>query len=444
MTRGCSARNILVVYRYGEYPPRATIWDHLYSLERYSGHRCFYVNLLHRSLPLRFLRAVPIDLIVFHTTFLSARWSERAFAEMMCKAEPLRLHSAVKLALPQDEFIHTDPLCDFISEFGVNHVFSVSPPSEWPKIYNTVDREAVQLHQVLTGYLDEKTLKRIRRLEIEDPKRDIDIGYRAWRAAPWLGRHGYMKAQMDEVFSEEGPKRGLAVDISTRAEDTLLGDDWYRFLLRSRYTIGVEGGASILDRDGAIRRRTDAYVAEHPDAGFEEVEAACFPGVDGAFALFAISPRHLEACATQTCQILVEGDYNGILEPNRHYIPLRADFSNVDEILSGLQDEVRRTRIATQAYEEIVASGRYTYEGFARFVLETALSDSHLKERGFLLCWLYALTAQYALLIDRVSWIAPIIYRRVIAPAVRALAFVSPRAAKAVFRKLKRMTGRSR
>lgn len=436
--------NILVLYRYGEYPPRATIWDHLYSLERYSGHRCFYVNLLVRPLPAWLLRTVPLDLIFFHTTFLSARWSEEAFAAMVRKAAPLKAHSAVKVALPQDEFIHTEPLCDFINEFGIDHVFSVSPRTEWPAIYRTVDRDRVQFHEVLTGYLEEKTLRRIRKLEGETRQRDIDIGYRAWKAAPWLGRHGYLKAQLDEVFSVEAPRRGLVADISTRPEDTLLGDEWYRFLLRSRYTIGVEGGASILDRDGSIRRRTDAYVAEHPHAAFEEVEAACFPGVDGAFSLFAISPRHLEACATRTCQILIEGDYNGILQPHRHYIPLKSDFSNLDEVLRGLGDDERRSRITHVAYDEIVASGRYTYEGFARSLVEAVLSDAELTRRSLRWDSWYALIAQYALLVDRVSRIASIVYRRVVAPLLRALARISPRAAKAVYRKLRSLVRRSR
>ena len=52
----------------------------------------------------------------------------------------------------------------------------------------------------------------------------------------------------------------------------------------------------------------------------------CRAGWD-SYAFFAISPRHLEAVVTKTAQVLVEGSYSGVLEPERHYIPVRRDFS---------------------------------------------------------------------------------------------------------------------
>lgn len=46
-----------------------------------------------------------------------------------------------------------------------------------------------------------------------------------------------------------------------------------------------------------------------------------------------ISSRHFDAIGTGTCQILLEGRYNDILIPHVHYIPLKADYSNLDEVL---------------------------------------------------------------------------------------------------------------
>ena len=127
--------------------------------------------------------------------------------------------------------------------------------------------------------------------------------------------------------------------------------------------------ALFLDRDGTLLDRSRAYQKAHPDASFEEVEAVCFPGMDGNLRLFAISPRHLEACATRTAQILVEGSYNGILVAGVHYVPLRADFSNLGQALRAVRDEGLRERIAERAYRDIVESGRYTYESFVGSVI---------------------------------------------------------------------------
>lgn len=394
----------MICYR-GKYPTRTTILDHLYSFQRYSGQRCFYVNLAAQKLSDRLLQ-IPFDLIIFHTIFLSTRWNRETYRTMIDRVRPLKNSPATKIVLPQDEFYYTSAVCDFINEFGVDHVFSVSPESEWKKIYKTVDFSKVKFHPVLTGYLERHTLKRIDRMAKAVRDRDLAIGYRSWRAEPWLGRHGYLKTQLAEIFQRETAARGIKADISTRAEDTLHGDAWYEFLLRCKYTIGVEGGASILDSDGSVRERTDRYVAQHPMAEFEEVESACFPGLDGSLGLFAISPRHFEACATRTCQVLIEGNYNGVLTPGKHYIELRRDFSNLHDVFVQMENEPLRKEVVDLAYRDVVESGTYSYEGFVKQVLETSLGTSLQNARspkndsnGIWLAW------QWARLADAFSWL---------------------------------------
>lgn len=398
--------NILVVYYYTiPQPPRVSVVDHLYCFRRYGRHRVFYLNAAVWGIP-RLLRLIPFDLIVFHTTFLGARWNRPAFAWMMKRMAPLKKSGAVKVALPQDEFINTDLLCRFINEFAMEHVFSVAPESEWNTIYDEVDRERTAFHQVLTGYLDDATLKRINQLAESGTRRRLDIGYRAWHAAPWLGRHGKLKTDIAARFEDRAPLARINADISTRAEDTLYGDDWYRFLLDCKYTIGVEGGASILDRDGEIRQRTEAYLARHPKAAFDAVEAACFPRSDGSLRLFSISPRHLEACATRTCQILIEGGYNGVLEPGKHYVPLKRDFSNLPQVLETIQRDDVRERIASQAYEDVVASGRYTYPSFVRLIVETALANRPARKNTRIGSAAVSIAALLNRMRDKIAWTA--------------------------------------
>ena len=241
--------------------------------------------------------------------------------------------------MPQDEFLRGGLLCEFINRFEITDVFSVAPESEWPKIYESVDRDRVRFSRVLTGYLGEETVERIDRIVAGAPERPTDVGYRAHPGAPWLGRHGMLKGRIGEEFERSAPAHGLSTDISMRDEDVHHGDDWFRFLAACKYTIGIEGGATVLDRDGVFKERTERYLAEHPDAGYDEVEANCFPGEDGKLALMAISPRHLEACATGTCQVLVEGSYNGILRPGDHYIELRDDLSNLEQVLETMASD---------------------------------------------------------------------------------------------------------
>ncbi len=417
--------NLLIVYCYSQFPPRVTIIDHLYSFRRYSNWNCFYIDAASQTVPSS-LWGVTFDAIVFHTTFLSTRWSPEMFARLAEKVGWLRDVPAPKVAMPQDEFIHTDILCDFLNKMGVDVILSVAPESEWPQIYATVDRRRVRIRQVLTGYLEERTVARIHRLARAEVNRPIDVGYRAWRAAAWLGRHGYLKAAIDEAFRREAPKWGLTTDISTREDDTLLGDSWYRFLLRCKYTIGVEGGASILDRDGSIRLRTDHYVKEHPGATFADIEAACFPGLDGSFKLFAISPRHLEACATRTCQILIEGDYNGILRPNEHYIPVKRDLSDLGSVLHAVKEDALRPSITEAAYRDVVASGRYTYRHLVSFLLKEVRAVREPQESPLSYRAKSRVACARARIANRLSWILPIAYQTVVVPIIRRLAATSP------------------
>lgn len=325
------------------------------------------MNMAIRAVP-AWIGELEIDLVVLHTTLLSDRWQPDDFREVAWRMRHLQRVQAPRVAIPQDEFLNTDLLVEVLSEVGVDHVFTCAPEEEWRTIYGPLVSSGVGMTRVLPGYVEPDTVQEIHRLALEVPDRDIDIGYRATKGRPWLGRHGMMKGWVADAFATEGRRRGLRIDISTEPGDTLLGDDWHRFLLRSRYTIGVESGSSVLDRDGRIRGCSDAFVAANPDSSFEEIERHCFAGLDGRLNLRTISPRHFEACATRTPQILVEGSYNGILEAGRHYIPVRSDFGNLSQVLDVVAGGDHR-EMAEEAYAEIVASGRYGYPAFVDTVL---------------------------------------------------------------------------
>ncbi len=360
---------------------RSSIDDHLYSFRTYSSGRVFYLNLAVRKVP-DWVRETHFDTVVYHTSFLGQRWTPELFWSQLERAEGLKGVGDYRIALPQDEFLRAEFICEFVRQFEIDHVFSVAPEGEWPKIYSTLDRDRVRFSQVLTGYLSEDTVARIERIAGHgSDDRPIDIGYRAYGGAPWLGRHGLLKGQIADRFEDVAGAHGLSVDISTSPDDVLSGDDWFRWLTRCKYTIGVEGGASILDRDGTFKERTERYLASNPGAGFDEIEANCFPGEDGKLALFALSPRHLEACATRTCQILVEGDYSGVLEPGTHYIELKRDFSNLNDVLANLRDGELREQITERAFNEVVASGRVSYRHLVT-AIEGAVADARAESAG--------------------------------------------------------------
>jgi hypothetical protein len=128
---------------------------------------------------------------------------------------------------------------------------------------------------------------------------------------------------------------------------------------------------------------------------------------------------------TRTCQVLVEGDYSGVLKGGEHYIEIKRDLSNVEEVLDLMQDEALRERIVETAYRDIVESGLYTY----RRLVEQIEGESGLAaatprepERGGM-----RLRHRLAEATDRISWTKMAVYVYAARSARRLGGFVLPR-----------------
>ena len=368
------ARVLLVYHRAPGMMWRSTYASHLGSFERFSEHECFYLNTAWPKVP-RHLVSLKPDLIIFHYTFLAVRWAREEFESQLRRIAFIREIACPKALIPHDEHVYTDSLCRVVNEFGVTHIFTPASSPQWRQIYEGVDFDNITLHTVLTGYLDDAAVRRSARRSERQGGRRIDVGYRSWAVYPSFGRHGLLKGEIGRCFAERAAEYGLVADISSRAKDAFLGNDWFDFLLDCKYTIGVEGGASVLDRDGGALERVREYVREHEDGSFEEIEAACFPGLDGQFEYRLLGPRHLEAAMTRTCQVLIEGFYGGALEAGKHYIPLREDFSNMDEVMFILKQDELRAEIVERAYEDVIASGRWTYRTLVNAVFTECLGE---------------------------------------------------------------------
>lgn len=398
------AKNILIIYCLpGFLALQASIRDHLYSFKNYSNNNCIYLNVGIRKIP-KCLKRIKLDLIIFHTSFLGQRWSRSYFLLLKDRVRELKDMAVPKIILPQDEFINTYLLNDFCNEFSINHIFSVAPESEWDKIYSSINPQMVAIHNVLTGYLENKIVKKINSFGLSTEKRPIDIGYRTKSPRYWLGRHGMLKTDIAEKIQFHAKHHDLSTDISTQPKDSFWGDKWYKFLLKCKYTIGVEGGASILDINGDIREKTIKYLAQKPDASFDEVESHCFQGLDGNLGLRAISPRHLEACSTKTCQILFEGRYNDILIPGKHFIEIKNDFSNIEEVLKIAKEDKLREEIVERAYKDIVESGKYTYERFVDYVLRHSNINGDVVITNLPQSFQNAVIFKWLSIIDMLSW----------------------------------------
>lgn len=380
--------NILFVYYNLHYPLRPVLSEGLEAFTRYSGHRVFMWNAALRR-KLGFLRHVRFELVIFSTVFLSQHWGgAKHFTQVTRRLHDVKRLDAVKIALPQDEFYCADLYSEFFNDFRIDAIYSVAGEESWPHIYRKLNY-APRFYQVLTGYIDERQV-RMR----PSGGRSRDIGYRTiGTPTPVYGTFGFRKWIIAERFRDACSRRPLVTDISTEDRKKFVGDAWYRFLADCKYVLGVESGTSVVDHDGSVTRAVHDFLRNNPGASFEAVSKACLGEIDGKIIIRALGPRHLEACLTGTCQILIEGEYNGILRAGEHYIPVKSDFSNLGQVLDMVAKDDRREEIVTNAWRDIVASGRYTYRSFVSYVLETAMSGrrahgrSRIRENGELFAY---------------------------------------------------------
>ena len=197
--------------------------------------------------------------------------------------------------------------------------------------------------------------------------RDLDIGFRGDLYPFSIGDQS--RTQILEFFRTRGAAYDLAIDMAYRRET---GARWHQFLSRCHGIVGAESGTRYLERDDHTERAVVGYLASHPAATFDEIHALFFAAYANPVCGKAISSRHFEAIGTQTCQILLAGQYNGILEAGRHYLSVRADLTNVDEVVARFKDPAERSRIALEAHAFALA--HHTYPHRVAHLLETALA----------------------------------------------------------------------
>lgn len=367
--------NILVIYYSFRQNERATITDHLASIGRYSTDcRVFYLDLSHPDKLTKNIVSFPFDAVIYHYTFLALRLFETSPPTFLYDVKERLSHlSGVKAMIPHDEYLCCDALCRMTHEWQIDYIFTSIKPCDFDKIFAD-KRPECQLLFVFTGYVEQRRLRDIKRFE-KTVTRQIDVGYRVLKSCFLFGHHGNRKEQLAHTFTDtllKEPDIKFDIKLTDNAyNNTLVGDEWFRFLLSCRTTLGCLGGSSFSDASGEITQGIHDYLKDHKDATFAQVSSLFYPEQDDNISTFILGPRHFEAAMTNTAQVLIAGDYSGVLRPGEHYIELLADFSNISDVIEKIKDRALCEKIAADAYKHVVESGLYSYKAFAEFVIRT-------------------------------------------------------------------------
>ena len=356
----------------------ATLVEHIASLVNLSHHDVRTLNP--RGVEsLRTLRLEQFDVVVIHYSLmvLSDHYLSPWFRDRIAA------YDGLKVQFIQDDYRQVGEMRQAMRELGIRLLFTLVPERELERVWPTSELPGVTKVTTLAGYVP-AAAARFRTPAL--PSRPLDVGYRGRALPPWLGILGQEKAWIAEGFLARARKRGLRCDIGWTENARIYGEDWFRFVASCRVTLGTESGTTITDFDGSIERDSRAYMAENPDATFWEVHEAVLAPFEGNVQMNVISPRLFEAASLRTGLVLFPGEYSGILEPGRHYVPLEKDFSNVDDVVATIRNTSALAEMIERSYEEIVASGRFSYNRmvaeFDRLLEELAEPEQRRRSAG--------------------------------------------------------------
>jgi glycosyltransferase involved in cell wall biosynthesis len=388
-SKGSGAGRLLFVCWYDPHGV-ATIYENIASWQKLSEFALEIVNLWPiRSHPSSHSLSLPatIDLSEYDGVIIHAAVSysiENLEALDSQLPQPFEQYDGVKVLMKQDEQRSTALFAEYLGRKRFDVLLTCVAEPEWPRVYPTDLVGDVALVHVLTGYVTETMRKMATRWNRARP---IDLGYRGSVQPLSFGRLGFEKRQIGyDVTRALSCRHGIRSDISSRPQDRIHGSAWIDFIAASKATLGVESGSNLFDFDGEVEKWCCGFEAAHLDMDplseefYRLADEEYLWRFEGNVDYAQVSPRHFEAAAARSVQILYEGRYSDIFVPDRHFLPLARDLSNLNEAIDTLGDDRRCIDITECSAEEIVGNPKYGYEAFVTTV-DAALAAA-LERKG--------------------------------------------------------------
>jgi glycosyltransferase involved in cell wall biosynthesis len=344
----------------------STVVEHVSSFQRFSRHHVHYAAGTRDA-----MLSVPLshyDAVVLH---YSVRLSLESFLPESV-ARKIAAYPGLKVLFIQDEYETTETARRWIDRLGIQLLFTCVSPQYARVVYPTDRYPGIKLVNTLTGYAPDET--KIARFRVPLHERKMMIGYRGRPLPYWYGHLGHEKIQIGQVMKRICEERAIPCDIDWTHEARIYGDAWYRFLGSCRATLGTESGSNVFDYEGHIRASIEQALAEDPNLTYEAAHLTYIGESEGQVVMNQISPKVFEAIALHTALVLFEGSYSGVVHPDKHFILLKKDFTNIDEVLEKVADADFIARLTQRAYEDIIVSRRFSYEAFV------AEFDAHVEE----------------------------------------------------------------
>lgn len=365
--------NVLILHALGPKPYRPRFQEDLeLAVPTYApaGVRCLVHDLLLGTPD--FFADVQPDLVLIGPTAMAFRHREALWAGLHRHCGFLAALGIPIFAFPQDDYYYCGTMDEFFTAWRLARVYSVCP-GPWESLY---PRYLAAGGHVELGYTSYMTPALRRQAAAAPPRqgRHLDVGYRGGTVPYLAGRLGLAKARLPQLAQDLFRDTAVRFDVQAGTGCVIRGRRWLDYLADCRFIMGCNSGSSLRIPDAAAEARIKSYLAAHPGASFDELEANCFPGEDGRYVYTAVSPRNIEAAVTGTVQLLLPGEYGGILRPGHDYWPVQEDLSNRQEVLDLIADEGRAAALAENCRQTMCEHPALCVEKHVQRLLAAAAS----------------------------------------------------------------------
>lgn len=355
MTASLSGYRLLVAYA-NNSTFTATTSQYLNSFRDFSSADVHYLHVTQDARPVVDLGRYDAVLISYCARLCIPGYVSEHFLRLMDG------YRGVRAIAIQDEYDAVETERRGLDRLRPDVVFTCVPADQRESVYPSSRYPSTAFVQVLTGYTPHYLPLRHAKRPLSS--RPVHLGYRGRDIGPRYGRLAVMKAEIGNIVGAAAARRGLTCDIAMDEASRIYGDAWYEWLGNCRCVLGSESGSNIFDFDGSIAKGCAQFGRDRlPQALRSRIEE-----LDRNFAMGQASPRVFEAAAMGTAMALYRGRYSGILEPDRHYIPIEPDHSNLDEVLDRVQDTRQLEAMVDRARTDLIDSGRYGYAAFVDIV----------------------------------------------------------------------------
>lgn len=338
-----------------------TVFEHLNSFQLYSKFNWKYLHWEH-------LDSSQINLSVFHAVVV--HYSVRLPYDQISNeiAEKLITYEGPKVLFIQDEYDNTNRAKYWIKTIGFDLIFTVVPEKNLHLIYKPEEFPSQRFVSVLTGYIPSGLIQAMDTDFIPPSQRSLVMGYRGRPLPSRYGALGQEKVLIGKKVKDYCLNNNIDHDIAWSEEERIYGADWYKFVKSCKAMLGSESGSNVFDWDGVLDKKVRRYKQRHWFASQEELYQKVILPLEKPGLMNQVSPRIFEMAFFRTAMVLFEGSYSGVIYPDVHFIALKKDFSNLEEVFEQLKDDKAVDEMTSRAYSHVVLSEKFHYLAFIRLV----------------------------------------------------------------------------